>query len=329
MEQDPEHLILRILNGEASEEEQASLQQWLAQKPELQELYNSYLEIWNNSRRRKEFNNVSKNLALLNHKIDIYEKERKIQTLTWAKVAASVIFLLATTASAYFYIKTLHHTPIIWKERSTLAAQKMTLSLPDGSTVKLNANSSIRFPEAFDPDLREVFCTGETFFDVVKDSLRPFIVHTGEVTTRVLGTSFNIRENDASIAVTVATGKVSVGNSEVNEIIYPNQKVIYQKASQELVALPADLLIDLAWKDNTLIFSDTPLNQVATTLESWYGVNISFTHDLIGNCLITGKYRNEPIEKVVSAISFSTGLHYKLENNNLIWSGPGCTSTKP
>ncbi|MBX2896850.1 MAG: DUF4974 domain-containing protein [Cyclobacteriaceae bacterium] len=325
MMQLPETLIVRTLTGEASAEEQAALQEWLAQKPDHQELFDSYFEIWNASNAHKDFQPVSNSLTALNTKIDSYEKAQKTHVVLWPKIAASIVFLIATSVSVYLLTKSVNRpADFIWDERSTPAAQKSTVKLPDGSIAKLNSHSTIRFPKTFDSDLREVFCTGEVFFDVVKDSLHPFVVHTREVTTQVLGTSFNINENDAVVVVTVATGKVSVENDNRKEIIQANQKVIHRKATQELSTHKADLEFDLAWKDNILIFSDTPLDQVATTLQSWYGVNIVFENERLGNCLITGKYQNETLERVLSAISFSTGLQYTRSENNIIWSGPGC-----
>lgn len=331
MEQNPETLIVRVLTGEASAEEQAALQVWLTQNTSNQELYDSYSEILKQSTESREFQSLSKNLERLNQLIDEHEKERSVNKLTWPKIAASIVFLIASSISIYFFINTFDQpTALVWEERNTASAQKITLQLPDGSIAKLNANSSIRFPKTFEPDLREVFCTGEVFFEVVKDSLHPFVVHTHEVTTRVLGTSFNIRENDAAVVVTVATGKVSVENSKLNEVVLPNQKAIYEKISKELLVRAADLESDLAWKDNVLVFSDTRLDQAATTLESWYGVTISFANEHQGNCLITGKYRNETLEKVLSAISFSTGLQYTRTESRIIWSGTGCNpSIKP
>jgi transmembrane sensor len=328
MEQNPEQLIIRSLAGEATKEEQQVLQTWLAQHAEHQELFDSYSEIWKQRTGNNEFQSLSKSLEVLNHKIDTHQKEQRANTITWPKIAASIVLLIATTVPTYLFITTLNEpAAIVWKERSTPAAQKLTLQLPDGSVAKLNANSSIRFPKTFNPDLREVFCTGEVFFDVVKDSLHPFVVHTHEVTTRVLGTSFNVKESDATIVVTVASGKVSVENANEKQIIHPKEKIVYHKANDEFLTHSANLELDLAWKDNILIFSDTPLNEVAATLESWFGVTISFADARIGNCSLTGKYRNEPLEKILTAISFSTGIRYTRAANNITLSGTGCNPT--
>jgi transmembrane sensor len=321
----PEHLILRRLTGAASAEDQAALDHWLAENPNHQAIYDSYAAIWSESYAAKQIHPISNGLEQLNRKIDKYESEQRIIKFRWPRIAASIVFLMATGISLFFLINRVNQpAALVWEERITSVAQKLTINLPDGSLVKLNSNSSIRFPKSFDSNQREVFCSGEVFFDVKKDSQHPFIVHAGEVTTRVLGTSFNIAESDSSTTVTVATGLVKVSTTADEQIIKPKEQVLYLKANQELSLRIADLNRELAWKDNVLYFSDTPLAQVANTLQSWYGVTISLENERIGNCQLTGQFRNESLEKVLDAISFSTGIKYEWKESKLIWSGNGC-----
>jgi transmembrane sensor len=321
----PEHLIIRRLTGTASAKDQAALDQWLVENPNHQAIYDSYAAIWSESYAAKQIHPVSKGLEKLNLKIDKYESEQRTIKFRWPRIAASVVFLIATGISLFLLISRVNKpAALVWEKRTTSVAQKLTINLPDGSLVKLNSNSSIRFPKNFDSNQREVFCSGEVFFDVKKDSLHPFIVHAGKVTTRVLGTSFNIADNDSSTTVTVATGLVKVSTTDNEQIIKPKEQVLYHKLNQELSLRIADLNRELAWKDNLLYFSDTPLTQVANTLQSWYGITISLENERIGNCQLTGQFRNEPLEKVLEAISFSTGIKYEWTESKLIWSGNGC-----
>src|SRR5690606_29105984 len=132
------------------------------------------------------------------------------------RMQVSVLVLcLITTSTVWLGFQSgwfgAHEKTITWLTAQTTWGQKSTITLSDGTTIKLNSGSRLRYPEAFDEGLREVHLEGEAFFDVARNEHSPFVVRTKSVTTRVLGTSFNIEAfPDEQISVTVATGKVEV-----------------------------------------------------------------------------------------------------------------------
>jgi len=317
------HLIARYLAGQTTAEEEETLLNWIAESSKHQHLFNEYKIIWYQKLPQDQFN-VAKGLANLNFRIDETEKVEKKISRSWLRIAASIVFVLAA-GLGIFYFGFKSDSVYALVERTTQSAQKLTFQLPDGTTVKLNANTSLRFPEKFSGETRDVFLSGEAFFDVVKDASNPFIVRTNEdVIVHVLGTSFNIRTTESSTSIVVATGKVSVSKDSQHKILLPREKATYLATTDELITETANLEYELAWKDNTLVFDDTPLEEAARMLENWYGVTISFKDTGLKNCLITGKFVNEPIRKILEAIRFSTGIEIKETGKEIELSGTGC-----
>ncbi len=319
----PTNLIVRYLTGHATPEEEEKLLTWVSESLENQRVFNEYKNSWSQKLPHDQFN-VAKGLAKLNLRIDDGKREEKKTSMAWLRIAASIVFVIAA-GFTIFYFGFTTATAYAVVERSTQVAQKLTFQLPDGSTVKLNSNTSLRFPENFSGSTREVYLSGEAFFEVVKDTLHPFIVHTDEdVAIRVLGTSFNIQTTETATSIVVATGKVSVSKDSLHTLLLPHEKATYLTTSNEIITESANLGVELAWKENTLVFDDTQLDEVARLLENWYGVTISFANDGLKNCIITGKYVNEPISKILEAIRFSTGLEITETGKEIKLSGRGC-----
>lgn len=325
----PVHLIIRYLSNEATTDEQEQLFNWVALSSENQKIFNEWVNDWNkvSSEGQLQFD-LDYGLRSLNQKIDQIDQPipKSHSSLVWNKAAvAAAVLLLVTTASLYFLFD---FRPAadkeVYVERFNPAGEKLTLTLADGTTVKLNSNTSLKYPEEFNEATREVFLNGEAFFEVKKDSLHPFIVHTGELTTKVLGTSFNINSNGDHVSVSVATGVVKVSQGDLSTVLHPKDRVDYSASDKTLIRSVADLQNVLAWKENTLVFQDTPLIAAGQKLSAWYGVTIVFDNDSIKQCLITGKFVSLPLEKVLHAISFSTGLTYTINDKTITLSGKGC-----
>ena len=151
------------------------------------------------------------------------------------------------------------------------------LTLPDGTEVWLNAESRITFPNEFSSGLREVEIDGEAFFDVKKDADRPFVVHTKYFTTKVLGTSFDVKAyREETAHVVLVSGKVEVAAVEGDtKTISPGEMVsigdggLLQKAS-------VDTYSYIQWKDGFFYFDRTPLGDIMRELGRWYNINIVF-----------------------------------------------------
>lgn len=323
----PEQLIVRFLSNEASSEEQIELFDWICKSSENQTLFNQYCEIWSKGYKSPLKFDVDSGLKQLHTRIDTTEKAIRKSTAynQWLTLAASLIILLLAGVFLYQYTAQQQVTPALtWQERKNPHGQKSTIQLTDGTVVKLNSSSQLRFPENFSETQREVYLEGEAFFEVAKDATRPFIVYTGALQTEVLGTSFNIQTSTLQTEVSVATGKVKVTADGKQEILKPYEKAFYSTHQKKLMRSKTSLLTELAWKNNTIVLNNNTLQEVAFILEDWYGVTIQLKNTSLLTCRITGTYQNESLKNILEAISFSTGIKYTLTKKEVLLFGKGC-----
>lgn len=323
----PTNLIVRYLAGEATEQEKKELLDWVAEDISHQKIFQEWSALWEHAAHSRTELDLSSALQKVNHRIDIYEEEqKKTRTLSWRKIAASLAIFFTAGIAIYALGKysEWRSEELTYTEQHTATGKQVSIKLSDGSIVQLNSNASLKYPGTFKGFKREVYLTGEAFFEIEKDSLRPFIIHTGEFSTHVLGTSFNVNATTDKIIVSVATGKVRVVQGDNTEVLLPNQKVKYSRLNHSMTKEPANLEKELAWKDRTLILEDILFTDAARKIEQRYGVTIHFKNENICQCRITGKYKNEPIENVLRAISYSTGIQYSITGKTVTLYGKGC-----
>lgn len=200
-----------------------------------------------------------------------------------------------------------------------------TAHLSDGSWIRIAPNSRIAYSIGFDTAaIREVYLSGEAFFQVAKSPHHPFHVITGEVTTVVLGTSFCVRsfEKDTTIQVTVRSGKVSVSGI----ILTPNQRLVYKKAAQSyqrtLLDHPAIVTPEIT--DGNMIYEDTPVEQVFGQLSKAYGVFIVYDSELLHKCTVTADLKGETFYHKLDLICRAIGAGYEVIDGQVIIQSGGC-----
>jgi transmembrane sensor len=252
---------------------------------------------------------------------EVRHKGRVIDFRMWLKIAASVLIIISVGTAYYF-----GRSSDKGRNLMTITAtngEKKTVKLADGSMVKLNSGSSLSFPKKFEESKREVVLKGEAFFDVARDENSPFLIITENLTTTVLGTSFNIQSypEDSAISVTVASGKVQIqpANSTQNaEILMPGQQGIFHKQSSSITKAVVKLDRYLAWQENILLFEDAPLIEVTKTLERWYDVEIDLSETTGVGCRIEGSYKSEKLVNVLESLKFLGVLDYKFKDDKKI-----------
>ena len=213
-------------------------------------------------------------------------------------------------------------TKNILREKYYPKGNKSSLTLSDKTKVNLNSESSFRFPGKFQADLpREVYLEGEAFFDVTEDLERPFLVHTGMVTTRVLGTSFNVEALHGSsiIKITVVTGKVSVYDDMGNKVMLsPNETMNYNKETGEIKKVKCqDMEMVTGWKDGKLIFRNAEFSKVFSELEKWYGVEIILEANARVNGTYSGRFQNESLQRVLEGISYTSDFQFHIKGDSV------------
>ncbi|MBX2841674.1 MAG: FecR family protein [Flammeovirgaceae bacterium] len=260
-------------------------------------------------------------------------KERR--NLGWLKYAAVIIFLMASGILLWFSISsgpqlTMAESQVITTKKTT-RGQKMTLILSDGTEVKLNAETKLTYSKGFSTDKREVFLEGEAFFDVSKDSLKPFIIYSGNLSTKVLGTSFNVKAypDQKQITVAVVTGKVQVikkqeienaPNAEYFNLI-PNEALVYEKSNEEFKKSKVENInAYIAWKNNHIIFKENTFQEIVGVLERFYDVDFDIRKKIsMGEKgLFTGEYDNEHLKNILESLSYAGNFKFEIKKSKVI-----------
>ncbi|MCX6337888.1 MAG: FecR domain-containing protein [Bacteroidetes bacterium] len=239
----------------------------------------------------------------------------------------AAIFILFLIGAGGFYFYPINKVNNIQTE--SLAYTKYLL-LPDGSKVIVHNNSKLEYPSAFNGKTREVTLTGEAYFDIKHDDNKPFIIHTGKLTTTVLGTAFNIQAYPGAknIIVTVTRGKVRVEfNHKVLAVLTPDGQLVYDlpKADAKNKTVVAQEIIK--WTNSDMDFEDVPFETIVEQISKRYQADISFANNEIKKCPVHATFSGtETIEEIITKLCLARNATYKkTDDNKFIILGKGCT----
>ncbi len=198
--------------------------------------------------------------------------------------------------------------------KSNPRGQKLNFKLPDGTRVKLNAQGEIRYHKPFDQAERVVYLKGEAFFDVVRDTKRPFVVVTDPMQVRVLGTSFGVKAHpDERVShVAVATGKVEVQTADSDPLMLTPYEVALVDVHSQKIEKTTMSPRYLAWKDEVIYFDKADLGEIAITLERWFNVDVEVINLKQQTLSVSGEFKNQSLQNVLKGMSFSSGFDYEI-----------------
>ncbi|MDO9553287.1 FecR family protein [Rhodonellum sp.] len=238
---------------------------------------------------------------------------------------AAAMIALVLVASLVFYISLnrndnglFRNKTTAWQTYQTQKGERKSILLPDSSHVFLAGNSKISIPDNFMKG-RKVKLVGLAFFKVKFFDNLPFEVQTAKLQTAVLGTSFNVyAPENGEERVEVKTGKVKVkqNNGGKQTTLTKGQRVSTREENL-ITALISEREDTFSWINNTLIFNNVTVSEMAEKIEDWYGVEVR-TLEEFNTCRITGKYQNQSLDEVLHIINYSINLKHKWENETLI-----------
>jgi transmembrane sensor len=228
-------------------------------------------------------------------------------------------------------------------ERINLTNAPMIIELEDGTKITLEKKSKISFTKNIsNAAKREVYLTGEAFFDVARDPQHPFLVYANGLVTKVLGTSFRIRsyENEKNVTVDVSSGKVSVfanpdkkteiqtESPELSSIVLtPNQRVSYtvEDASfiKTIVNNPVKIS-DTVQTDRFFHFTDAPVNEVFSTIRNTYGIEVVYDEVALSHCTLTANLDDYSLFEQLTIICKALNGSYEVLDGKIIVTAKGC-----
>ncbi len=208
-------------------------------------------------------------------------------------------------------------------EYSTNSGVKGKVILPDSSEVWMNCCSSIKIPAQFSNAERYVELEGEAYFKVRSNSNWPMLIKSKGVTTKVLGTEFNLSayNDDEIVKLTLVNGKVELQKKNAPKItLNPNeQAIIFDTPGKKSIKVRSSqgFANELAWKDGYLIFDNTPMIEVIKKMERWYGVNFQIPESDILKYKFTGRFKAESVTQVLDLLSISSNIRYRINKNSI------------
>lgn len=238
--------------------------------------------------------------------------ERKITTTNGNLVASQQGNTLQYTAAEA-------QDKLVYNTLNIPHGRQFDLVLSDGTKVKLNSGSSIKYPVRFlKGQDRKVFLKGEAFFDVTTDKAHPFIVNADEMNIRVLGTQFNLSfyAEDEDISTVLVEGAVVLYkegadiNTNSSSQLVPGQKAEWNKINNTMTIKEVDTNIYTAWKDGYLLFKASPFHSIRSKLERHFNITIEDRSGRLENQIYTATFRNETIEEILKAFQEDTPFEF-------------------
>jgi transmembrane sensor len=217
-----------------------------------------------------------------------------------------------------------------FEEQIVPKGRRTMLELQDGSTIWLNSDTRIEYNKDFMAGAtREVYLKGEAYFKVAPDKSRPFIVHTENVSIRVVGTSFNVKayDNDSRIETTLVEGKIMIQNKEQEGKIdlSPNQRAVFSKKKQNILIENYTRTENYtSWKNGVLTFEDEPMREIIPVLERWYNVAFHVEDNAMLDCQFTAKVNNKSLAEVLELFKASEKITYRIQGRQVFLSGRFC-----
>ncbi len=319
-------IISRYLGGDASDQEASRLRRWLSEDRKNQIEFDDIAALWEKSQSLQfpERINTHKALTTVHTKGKI--KRIKTYRLSLMQQIAAILVISILLTGLYHYFSAgdrgaMYETDY-YQEVSAAYGTRTNVDLPDGTTVILNSGSSLRFSSLFSKDdTRRVELRGEGYFEVAKDTERPFIVNAGRIDIKVLGTQFNVNAYgvEPDIDIVLVEGEVAIGeaNSKFSDnimMLEPNQLARFNTAESKIYKeTSVTLEKHIGWVEGRLIFEDDPIRTVVSRLEKWYGVDVKLDGENLLNYRFTGTFVNESLEGVLDAFSLTSPLTYDIK----------------
>ena len=262
--------------------------------------------------------------------VEVREKEKKrrlIRLSYFMKVAAAVSLLLICSLGSYFVGKkqlfnsSQNGLPVV--NRVIMGKDsKGSVCLPDGTTVWLNANSMLVYPEHFATDKRQVRLEGEGYFEVMRNEDVPFLVETDGMVVNVLGTHFDVSDfkDRETVETTLLSGKVEVFLPGVSKgiILKPNQKISCNKQSGNYKLADVNASDYIIWIGDKLVCTNEKLSTILHRMKHWYNMDIECRKGVPHDHRLSLTIRKESPEEILKLLSMISPIRYTIEGDKII-----------
>lgn len=317
--------IQSFLNGSLDTEGHAVLRQWIKEKPENRDYFQTTVAVLKATgvMSNAEGFDVAGAISRFNRKtksvngIDFYRRALRLS-------AAAIILLVCGISSLFFLWQSERTASEVVEEYKEYVVEvpdgaKSKITFPDGSVVWLNAGSKVKYDSNFAKVSRNVELTGEGYFEVSKNKELPFVVNTEKLSVKVLGTKFNLKsyEEDSEVKVTLKEGAVKVGDFLTDAApveLKPNQRFTFRKADLSMLVDSVDASHIDNWRNGAMTFDKVPLEEIAKELRRLYNIPVRIEGDKLKQIVYYSDFQeNVSVEKVLEILSSGNKFRYEVK----------------
>jgi len=321
----PLSLMAKYLAGEATPGEAMLMDEWLKDRKNKKE-FDRISKLWHQVSKISEPAVPGKKEAWLELQAatGIKGKAKVMKTRFYQYAAAACLAALIIISAVTLLNK--KSTSIPQDNAITIGLHNSvsTDTLPDGSRITLNKNSSLTYSSSFNKNRREVTLKGESYFDIAPDRSKPFIITVDDLEIKVVGTSFNVHPVNDRIEVQVRSGivQLTAGNNAIT--VTKGQTGIYIKKDHSLAVRDFLDLNSISYATKSFYFHDISLSDAFTYIEDAFNVTINFDHKKFAACRLTAEFESKPMNYILDVISATLDINYKISGRNIDINGEGC-----
>lgn len=322
--------IVNYLYGKWDECDSQILNDWLEESSENRQLFRQLVDLWESDqmvRREKDFNpdqawhRLESRMDAKHSFIDRFAGFKQI-----AKYAAVFILALILGGTGHYLMQ--KHTESAFTsskitEYTASYGSKTSLKLLDGSMVRLNAGTTLKYDQGFGRKNRYIELSGEAYFDVAKNEGLPFIVKAKEISITAVGTKFNVKAyaEEKTIETVLLEGSVKmqyhIGGKRKSILLDPDQKAIFHTDLNDFTLSVINGNSEISWFADEWVIKNTRMDKFAKLLERRYDIDFTFEDDRVKQYEFGGKIQNETVEQVLTAITYSAPIKYKITNRHV------------
>ena len=342
------YLISHKFSGDITPEEGQELKNLLEDDVLLQEKYTAFQRMRTEPDKdqqpdvekalQKVWEQIQKDKGKHTVNSNVVSRWNRSFIIRFTGIAAAIIIVIFGSGAMYLSLERktenentaaaiLHTTTANLLEKQNTKGIRSSIVLSDGSKIWLNADSKLEYPNVFEGKTREVYLSGEAFFEVAKNPTRPFIIHLDNGTVRVLGTSFNIKAYRGSniVETSVSTGRVafipkkkSTFKPADTTFLTHDVKAIYSIKTGEIKTLTTVSNDDKAWTEGRLVFKALTFGDIAIELERTFGKKVVFADEEIKQYRLTGSFENNSLDEILYYLSLSKPFTYRISDEEII-----------
>lgn len=304
-------LLVKHLLQETDAAELEAVENWIAAADANRAYYAHFKWIWEESKRFAAGSTMDQDMAWQRFRDKAHQKQqvKKLPVFGWMRIAASIVLIAGVLIVAY---------NLVGKRQARQLAvasldRPVTDTLPDGSVITLNKQSRLSYPSAFTGKTRPVVLEGEAFFKVTPDKEKPFIIRVNDVSIKVVGTSFNVKNENGQTEVTVTTGSVQVNHNDKTIELRPEERVTVGPQDSILVKEAVTDRLYNYYESREFVCDNTPLWKLVEVLNKAYDTHIVIAREDLKQLPLTTTFDNESLDTILDVVS--TTFKISVEHN--------------